>query len=133
MKYVYPACFYKEEDGRHSVDIPDFSMATFGNDLTDALYMAADAIAGRIHLAIRGDESLPAPSSIRDVTPDELSVSGFASMVYVDLDAMAPAYEDKPVKKTLSIPSWLNIAAERKNINFSAALKDALIEKLTNW
>jgi hypothetical protein len=45
---------------------------------------------------------------------------------------MAPAYEEKPVKKTLTIPSWLNIAAERKNINFSATLKDALIEKITS-
>jgi predicted RNase H-like HicB family nuclease len=130
MKYVYPACFYKEEDGRYSVDIPDFSMATFGSDLADALYMAADAIAGRIHLAIREGESLPTPSGVNDVTPDE--PSGFASMVYVDLDAAAPAHEEKPVKKTLTIPSWLNIAAERKNINFSATLKDALIEKLTN-
>jgi hypothetical protein len=52
-------------------------------------------------------------------------------MVYVDLDAMAPAHEGKPVKKTLTIPSWLNAAAERKSINFSATLKDALIEKLT--
>jgi predicted RNase H-like HicB family nuclease len=129
MKYVYPACFYKEEDDRYSVDIPDFGMATFGDDLADALYMAADAIAGRIHLAIRNGEPLPAPSGIKDVTPDE--PAGFASMVYVDLDAMAPAHEEKPVKKTLTIPSWLNAAAEHKNINFSATLKDALMEKLT--
>jgi predicted RNase H-like HicB family nuclease len=129
MKYVYPACFYKEEDDRYSVDIPDFGMATFGYDLADALYMAADAIAGRIHLAIRNGESLPTPSAIKDIIPDE--PAGFASMVYVDLDAMAPAHEEKPVKKTLTIPSWLNIAAEHQNINFSATLKDALMEKLT--
>jgi hypothetical protein len=65
-----------------------------------------------------------------DLTPDDLS--GFASLVYVDLGAMPPAHEEKPVKKTLTIPSWLNVAAERKKINFSATLKDALIEKLTN-
>jgi predicted RNase H-like HicB family nuclease len=130
MKYVYPACFYKEEDGRYSVDIPDFGMATFGDGLADALYMAADSIVGRIHLAIRDCEPLPAPSDIKDVTPDE--PSGFVSMIYVDLEAMAPAHENKPVKKTLTIPSWLNIAAEHKNINFSATLRDALIEKLTS-
>jgi hypothetical protein len=105
-------------------------MSTFGSDLADALYMAADAIAGRIHLAMREGEIIPQPSGINGVTPDE--PSGFISMVYVDLDAMAPAYEEKPVKKTLTIPSWLNVAAERKNINFSAALKDALMEKLTS-
>jgi hypothetical protein len=46
------------------------------------------------------------------VTPD--GPSGFASLVYVDLDAMPLAHEEKPVKKTLAIPSWLNVAAERK-------------------
>jgi predicted RNase H-like HicB family nuclease len=96
MKYVYPACFYKEEDGRYSVDIPDFSVTTFGDDLADALYMAADAIAGRIHLAIRNGEPIPPPSDINDVIPDE---PGFSSMVYVDIDVTAPAHEEKPVKK----------------------------------
>jgi predicted RNase H-like HicB family nuclease len=130
VKYVYPACFYKEDDGRYSVEIPDFSMTTFGDDLAEAMYMASDAIAGRIHLAIGEGDLLPAPSDINDVKSDD--PSGFASMVFVDLDASAPAYEAKPVKKTLAIPSWLNVAAERQNINFSATLKEALIEKLTS-
>jgi len=39
-------------------------------------------------------------------------------------------FDEKPVKKTLTIPSWLNNAAERKNVNFSAMLKEALIEKI---
>jgi predicted RNase H-like HicB family nuclease len=64
MRYAYPACFYKEEDGRYSVEIPDFSIATFGSDLADALFMAADAIAGRVHLAIREGEPIPPPSGI---------------------------------------------------------------------
>jgi hypothetical protein len=51
-------------------------------------------------------------------------------MVYIDLDALKPNHGEAPVKKTLTIPSWLNQAAERKSINFSATLKDALIEKL---
>jgi predicted RNase H-like HicB family nuclease len=130
MKYVYPACFYREDDGRYSVEIPDFSMATFGDDLAEAMYMASDAIAGRIHMAIGEGEALPAPSSINDLKSED--PSGFASMIFVDLDAAAPAHESKPVKKTLVIPSWLNVAAERRNINFSATLKDALIEKLTS-
>jgi predicted RNase H-like HicB family nuclease len=130
VKYVYPACFYKEDDGRYSVEIPDFPMATFGDDLAEAMFMAADAIAGRIHLAISKGEPLPVPSNIKDVKLD--GPSGFTSMVYVDLDAMISAHDEKPVKKTLTIPSWINVAAERQNINFSATLKEALIEKLTS-
>ena len=36
----------------------------------------------------------------------------------------------RPVKKTLSIPGWLNDAAESADINFSGVLQDALKEKL---
>jgi predicted RNase H-like HicB family nuclease len=128
MKYVYPACFYKEEDGRFSVEVPDFPLATFGDDLADAIYMAADAVAGRILLMLKDGDALPKASAPLDITPDD--ESGFVSMLYVDLDTLKQNYDEAPVKKTLTIPSWLNQAAERKNINFSATLKDALIEKL---
>ena len=45
-KYIYPACFYPEEDGRYSVIFPDFGGATYGNDLADAIDMAADYLIG---------------------------------------------------------------------------------------
>ena len=128
MKYVYPACFYKEEDGRYSVEVPDFPLATFGDDLADAIYMATDAVAGRVLLMLKGGETLPMASNPKDIAPyDE---SGFVSMLYIDLDALKQNHNETPIKKTLTIPSWLNQAAERKNINFSATLKDALLEKL---
>ena len=128
MKYVYPACFYKEEDGRYSVEMPDFPLATFGDNLEEAIYMAADAAAGWILCALRDGDSIPKASDIRDVNSED--ESGFVSLVRIDLETMKPNYDETPVKKTLTIPSWLNQAAERKNINFSATLKDALIEKL---
>jgi len=128
MKYVYPACFYKEDDGRFSVEVPDFPLATYGDDLADAIYMATDAVAGRVLLMLKDGEPLPKASEPKDVTPDD--ESGFVSMLYVDLNTLKQNHDETPVKKTLTIPSWLNKAAERKNINFSATLKDALLEKL---
>jgi predicted RNase H-like HicB family nuclease len=128
VKYVYPVCFYKEEDGRYSAEIPDLNIATFGDDLPDAMYMASDAAAGRLLLLLKEGESLPKASDQKDITPED--ETGFVSLIYVDLDAMKANHDDAPVKKTLTIPSWLNKAAERKNINFSSTLKDALIEKL---
>ena len=129
MKYTYPACFYQEDDGRFSVVFADFELATFGNGLADAMYMAADALAGRILSVLNDGEKLPKPSSIKKIKPEDSG--GFVSMVYIDLDNLKPNHDEKLVKKTLTIPSWLNKAAERKNINFSATLKDALIEKIT--
>ena len=128
MKYVYPACFYQEDDGRFSVVFVDFELATFGDGLADAMHMAADAVTGRILAMLNDGEKLPEPSNIKKIKPED--GSGFVSMVYIDLDNLKANYDEKLVKKTLSIPSWLNKAAEKKKINFSATLKDALIEKI---
>ena len=110
------------------MEVPDFPLATFGDDLADAIYMATDAVAGRIMLMLKDGESLPKATAPENVTPDD--ATGFVSILYVDLDMLKRNHDETPVKKTLTIPSWLNQAAERKNINFSATLKDALIEKL---
>ncbi|GHV09804.1 HicB family protein [Spirochaetia bacterium] len=128
MKYIYPACFYLEEDGRYSVVFADFELATFGDTLADAMFMAADAATGRIFSLLEDGEPLPAPSALKKVKPED--PSGFVSLVFIDMDDLKATHEEKVVKKTLTIPSWLNKAAEKKKINFSAALKDALIDKI---
>jgi predicted RNase H-like HicB family nuclease len=128
MKYAYPACFYQEGDKRYSVVFADFELATYGNDLADAMYMAADAAAGRILSMLNDGEKLPEPSNIKKVKPDDSS--GFVSMVCIDLDSLKANHDESLVKKTLTIPSWLNKAAEKKQINFSSTLKEALIEKI---
>ena len=48
MLTTYPAIFIKESDGRYSVLFPDFDCATCGDDLTDALEMAVDCMAGEV-------------------------------------------------------------------------------------
>jgi predicted RNase H-like HicB family nuclease len=128
VKYVYPACFYPQDDGIVVVDFPDLGCTTQGNGLADALYMAAECAAGWILEEMEHGDKLPVPSDMKDIRPDE--EGGFVSLVYVDMDDLKANFDTKPIKKTLTIPSWLNQAAERKNINFSAALKDALMDKL---
>jgi predicted RNase H-like HicB family nuclease len=128
MKYVYPACFYQEEDGRFSVEIPDLNLAFYGDDLPDAMYMASDAVAGRLLMLLKNNENLPKVSSQTEIKPDD--ETGFVSMIYTDLDTYKAEYNDEPFETTLTIPTWLNHAAKRKNINFSATFKDALITKL---
>jgi predicted RNase H-like HicB family nuclease len=85
MKYVYPACFYPESDGRISVIVPDFPLATFGNNLADAMYMAADAIAGRIDLNIDEGEKIPEASDLKTIHLEK--EDGFVSFVFVDTES----------------------------------------------
>ncbi len=54
----------------------------------------------------------------------------FVNVVMVDVIEYAKIHFEKSVKKTLSIPAWLNKAALEQNINFSQVLQDALKAKL---
>lgn len=92
MKYMYPACFYKEEDGRISVEIPDLNLATYGDNLSDAMHMAVDAAAGRLILMQNDGEIVPWPSRQTDIIPDD--ETGFVSLLHIDLEAAKAAPKD---------------------------------------
>lgn len=125
MKYVYPAIFV-EDDGKIGVEIPDIKGChTFGDNLTEAMEMAKDALEMMLVSYEDDNQDIPAPSKIKDIKAD-----GFVSYVLADTDEWRREFDSKAVKKTLSIPSWLNFRAERAAINFSQTLKEALCQKL---
>lgn len=129
MNYIYPAVFYPEDDGRYSVIFPDLNdLATYGDNLADAFAMAQEACGSYLFTSLQDGERLPDPTPIDSVQKDE--DAAFVNLVCVDLDEFARLYGDKPVKKTLTIPAWLNTACENYGINYSRVLKDALIAKL---
>ncbi|GMO12159.1 MAG: hypothetical protein Ta2A_21650 [Treponemataceae bacterium] len=99
MKCVYPACFYEELDGSYSVVLPDFPLATCGSDLADAMYMASDAAAGRIIMALENGEALPAVSKLDSVVPQ--SANEFTSLVLIDTDSCEQNYATKPTSPSV--------------------------------
>lgn len=124
MKYVYPAVF-TEENGQYLVSVPDLSGChTFGDDLNEAIEMARDAMAMWLCIAEDKKEEIPKPSK------GLITKEGFVSYVDVDTIAYRKQTDNRAVKKTLSIPSWLNNQAELSGINFSNVLQNALIEQL---
>ncbi|MGN0393199.1 MAG: type II toxin-antitoxin system HicB family antitoxin [Bariatricus sp.] len=129
MYYIYPAIFYPEEDGRFSVIFPDLNdLATFGDNLTDAFAMAQEACGQYLFTSLKDGETLPSSTPIDKIQTDD--ENALVNLICVNLDEYARAYDDKVVKKTLSIPAWLNTACENYGINYSKVLKDALIAKL---
>ena len=142
MLSIYPACFFKEANG-YSVIFPDLengNLATCGDDLDDAMMMAIDCLAGYIHWCWECNDEIPpasSPASIdihaigKDTYDDENDYSeAFVTMVSVDVEAYAKKHFEKSVKKTLTIPAWLNEKALEQNINFSQVLQEALLAKL---
>lgn len=134
MLSVYPACFYKEKDGGYSVIFPDLNhLATCGDTLENALEMAVDCLAGYLHTAKQEGETVPAPSDMSNIDVNEEYdeyESAFINLVIVDVAEYAKKHFEKSVKKTLTIPSWLNEIAIANNINFSQVLQSALKEQL---
>lgn len=66
----------------------------------------------------------------KEVDPDSPLGEAFVNMVSVDVEAYAKKHFDKSVRKTLTIPAWLNTAALEMNINFSQVLQEALLAKV---
>ncbi|MCD8198199.1 MAG: type II toxin-antitoxin system HicB family antitoxin [Lachnospiraceae bacterium] len=127
-KYAYPAVFTPEDDGGYSIVFPDLEGCyTCGDDMADGLMMAEDVLA----LVLYGYESdgraIPAPSAMADIT---LNSGEFVNFIACDTLAYRKMYNNKSVKKTLSIPEWLNEAASEAGVNFSQVLQDALKTQL---
>ena len=127
-KYVYPAIFTPEENGMYSVDFPDLEGCyTCGGDLAEAIYMAEDALAFTLYDYEKDKLAIPEPSRRRSL---RLEGDAFVNMVSCDTVGYQKRNNKKAVKKTLSIPEWLNAAAMEAGVNFSQVLQEALIDKL---
>jgi predicted RNase H-like HicB family nuclease len=140
MLSVYPACFFKEESG-YSVVFPDLNwLATCGETIDEAMAMAVDCLAGYLYTCEKDGDDIPAPSMIADIdvaavaeqiSPEDPIGEAFVNMVSVDVASYAREHFEKSVRKTLTIPAWLNRAALDQGINFSQTLQEALIGKLS--
>ena len=136
MLSAYPACFIKEDSG-YSVIFPDLDIATCGDTLDDAFSMAVDCLAGFLYSANLDGEHISPASPLNDINIDkvmqELGVTSdeaFVNIVTVDVAEYAKSHFTKSVRKNLTIPSWLNDAAIKQNINFSQVLQEALLNKI---
>lgn len=127
-KYVYPAIFSPSENGGFTVSFPDVSGCyTEGDTLAEAIEQAKDALCLMLYDLEEREESIPVPTRINDVVTENGDI---VSLVACDTLEYRKFFDKKAVKKTLTIPNWLNTMAERADINFSVALQEALIEKL---
>jgi len=126
MRYAYRIILIPEEKG-YTVYIPDFDIGTQGADIADAMYMARDVISVTGVTLEDIGKKIPAPGE------KEYSLKAGEMDTYVDVDFMEykKKHDNRKVKKTLTIPSWLNEAAENENINFSRTLEEALLNKLS--
>lgn len=125
MKLVYPVVFTPLEDGGYMAYVPDLEINTSGSDLADAIAMARDAL-GVVGIDME-DDGKPFPTPSANVPHEE---GELVSLVDVDLAAYRRTIEKKTVRRNVSLPSWLNSAAEAAGLNVSAVLQTALKQQL---
>lgn len=127
-KYAYPAVFTPENDGGFSVRFPDLEGCyTCGDDMVDALTMAEDVLALILYGYETDGREIPLPSRENCIS---LSEEEFINYVACDTLEYRKMYNSKSVKKTLTIPEWLNEAATAMDLNFSQVLQEALLSKI---
>lgn len=124
MLIVYPALFHQEAQA-YWVEFPDLNgCQSYGSTIAETIENAQEALLGYVLTMLEDDVKLPVPSDVKSLESPE---NGFVSLVSCDLNC----YEaNKAVKKTLTIPSWLNDRAMALGINFSKTLQDALLLKI---
>ena len=126
-RMFYPAIFHKAEEGGFWVTFPDIpECMTQGENMEQAYEMAFDALGLSLTTMETAGEDFSKPSD-----PDEIAVGdGILVVIEFNLAEYRRKNCSRAVKKTLSIPEWLNEAAIRENINFSQTLQEALLDRL---
>lgn len=127
-KLFYPAVFHMAEEGGFWISFPDFpECLTQGDSMEQAYEMAVEALGLCICDMEREGAVLPSPAK-----PSEIEVGNDGVMVIVefDMEVYKRKHNSKAVKKTLSIPEWLNEEAIAMGINFSQVLQEALVQKI---
>ena len=123
MKYAYPVIFTRTEDEKDTIliEVPDLEIMTEGFGVADAIEMARDAI------------------GLSGITLEEIDLKksefasaekSYVSLVDVDFTKYRKKVDNKMVRKNVTIPNWLNKAAEKEKINVSKVLQEALMEKI---
>lgn len=133
MKIIYPVIFTQTKDCV-LIEVPDLEILTEGKNLADAVDMARDAIGLKGISLEDGGDTIPYPSNIEDVVPEDGTFAdsgkGVVSLVDIDFKEYRRKNDTKSVRRNVTLPNWLNQEAEMAHINVSRVLQDALMEKL---
>lgn len=121
---TYPAVFNYEDGGYWAEFIDLEGCFTQGNTLQEVMNNAREA------MGLYLEDLKEYPKCTENIKDIKLEENQFISFITIDMDEYLKKYSNKSIKKTLSIPAWLNTLAEKENLNFSQILQEALKNRL---
>lgn len=128
MRYTFTAVI-TPEDGKCYVRVPDIAgCVTTGKDIEDAVVQITDALSGC--LVVWEDQGIPIPRATaqKDIPHGAADV---LTLVSVDTIVYRARTDTRAVRKNVSIPAWMANMAERRGINCSKVLQEALAQRLS--
>ncbi len=127
MRYAYTAVITEESDSYY-VRFPDLDgCITTGRDLSDAISQATDALSAWLCVAEDELMSIPEPTTQDEI---ERKAGDILSVISADTLKYRAATDSRAVRKNVSLPSWLAKAADKKRLNCSQILQQALMSML---
>lgn len=122
-EYVYPAIFHKNNDESYTVLFPDLpGCITEGKSLSEAICMAQSALTQWVEYLKDKKEVIPTASNLRSV---ETEAEEFANLICADVK------DGRAVKRTVSLPKWMDEAVAEAGLSLSKVLQDALKQRLS--
>lgn len=121
-EYVYPAVFHPNEDGSYTITYPDLAgCISEGKTLANAMYMAQTALTQWIEYLTDKKLAVPSPSTLDNVTAAD---GEFVNFIRADVK------DNRAIRRTVSIPKWMDDKVTEAGLSLSRVLQDALKEKL---
>jgi predicted RNase H-like HicB family nuclease len=122
MEYVYPAIFHKNSNGSYTILYPDLpGCISEGKSLKNAFFMAKDALKQWLTYLRDKKTEIPSASTLEDI---KVSEGEFVNLISAEVK------DENAVKRTVSIPKWMDEKAVQSGLSLSRVLQDALAEKL---
>jgi len=122
MEYVYPAIFHLNKDESYTITYPDLpGCISEGKTLGNAMYMAQSALTQWIGYLVDKKQKIPSASPPQKI---KTSRGDFVNLI------CAEVRDAKAVKRTVSIPKWMDDKVIRSGLSLSRVLQDALGERL---
>lgn len=126
-QYIYPAVFTKESE-HLSIAFPDLPECKASADnVEEGFANAKEALALHLYGLEENGEMIPEPSEVVGIHTGE---NQFVTLIETWMPPFRKKMENQAVKKTLTIPKWLDDAAKDADLNYSRILQDALKDEL---
>ena len=126
--YVYPVVFNRLDEGGYCVYAPDFKgCITEAGDYAEGIAKIRDGICGMLYMLKRDKQPIPEPT---DVFKIERGQGDIVTLVDAPLDEYRRRVGSRAVRRTISIPEWLDELAAQSNISLSQLTQEAIRQKL---